>query len=150
MEKYIINKSTCAIIPNNDKSTVIEKYITYNINKTTYEIINESCLYYGSSLIGRISSSEYLLGIKYKTPIIISEKNNIVMFPTGSYKNVETMWFNYELITKYYEYNNILIVEFSDKKVEINISKYVFNNQMFKSSRLDSIIKNKNHDNIIN
>lgn len=44
-------------------------------------ILDESCIYYGSSLNGRIKGSKNIIGSYYKLPVIVSERNNIVFFP---------------------------------------------------------------------
>lgn len=145
MDKYLINENTLVIMPYEDgKSKVIENYITYVVDTLPINIINESCLYYGSSLKGRCESSEYMTGIKYKCPIIISEVKEIIFFPTTSVKNSECIWFNYNSVCKYHCNNKQLFVKLiNNEEFVIEISNYAFSNQLLKSSRLDSILKSK-------
>jgi len=145
MEKYIINEKTLAIIPIDGRSKIVEDYITYMIDDSPFNILNNSCKYYGSSFEGRVSASDFLIGVKYKCPIIISETKKIIFFPTSSYRQKECIWLNYEAISKYYvNKNNNLIVELHNNlKIELNLSARIFNNQLLKSSRLDSILKSK-------
>ena len=148
MEKYFINDNTLFIMPfTNNKSKVIENYITYIINKTPYDIVNESCKYYGSSFNGRCDATEFMTGVKYKCPIIISEVKEIIMIPTASAKNVECMWINYHAIERYYQnFNNKLtIVLKNNRKFELNLSTRVLCNQIFRASRLESVMKSKKH-----
>lgn len=145
MKNYIINNNTLAIIPINGKCEVIEKFQTLYLNISTYELISANCLYYGSSLKGRIDSANYYLGSKYKCPILISEKNKIIMFPTSSSNNDNCIWFNYEGIKEYkVNDNNILVTLTNGKNINVKISKNSFSSQIFKSSRLESIINHKN------
>ena len=147
MENYIINLDTLVVLPHANGSKIIEKYKEVYINKSPTQIINDSCKYYGSSLKGRCESTYYLIGIKYKCPIIISEVQKIILFPTASYNNKECIWFNYNSILNYYsEYkkNKLIIHLINNKNITINISKNVISNQIFKSARLESIIKSKN------
>ena len=44
-------------------------------------ILNKSCIFYGSSLNGRLKGSKDLLKCRYKLPIIISESNRLIFFP---------------------------------------------------------------------
>ena len=66
-EKYEINSSTCALIPNDDFSTrIIETQNIINIPYSTSNIIEYSCAYYGSSFKGRLNGSKCALVSKYK------------------------------------------------------------------------------------
>lgn len=145
LDFYLINENTLAIIPYKNKSKVIEKYITYVVNLLPTEIVNNSCLYYGSSYKGRSESSSYFLGTKYKNPIIISENNRVIMFPTTSPNNVDCLWINYKGISKYYSHNlsTTKIELINNKILTINLSNRIFGNQVLKSSRLDLIIGKK-------
>lgn len=147
MDNYLINDSTLLIMPlKAGKSKVIEKYITYEINQPPLMIIEDSCRYYGSSYAGRCAGTEYLTGIKYKCPIIISELSEIIFFPTESSKNVNTIWINYHAVKKYFSNDENLYLELvNGQKILLNISNRVLSNQILKSSRLESILKSKKH-----
>ena len=145
MDKYLITNDTLVVMPyEGDKTKIVEKYVTYIINDLPLNIINKSCLYYGSSYKGRCDASEYMIGIKYKCPIIISEIKDILFFPTTSVKNPGCIWFNYKSVSKYYYNNKQLFVEIiNGEKIIVDISNYTFSNQILKTSRLDSILKSK-------
>lgn len=130
-----------------NKSKVVENYITYIINQTPFEIINESCKNYGSSFIGRCESTEYLTGVKYKCPIVISEVKEIIMFPTLSAKCVNCVWINYHGILKYYNSKpkELTIILKNNRRIFLELSNRIISNQIFKSSRLESVIKSKKH-----
>ena len=128
------------------KTLVVEKYITYEIEDSIINIVDSSCRYYGSSLLGRCSGTEFLIGVKYKCPIIVSEIKELIIFPTGSYKNVDTIWINPKMIFKFYNQNNRTLIEFiNNKKITLNISTRIISNQILKASRLESILRSKNH-----
>ena len=144
MDKYIININTLVLMDNGDNSTkIIEKYITFNINNNIYNIIDESCKFYGSSFKGRCKSTEYLLGIKLKVPIIISESKKIIFFPTMSIQNKNCVWFNLNSVDKYYTIDNLFlnISLINDLQIKIKCSNYTFNNQYLKAMRLKSILR---------
>lgn len=145
MENYIINENTLAVIKGQNGTKIVEKYVTYNSMDSPFEIVNISCLFYGSSIMGRCASTEFLLGSKYKCPIIISEKKKIIFFPTSSYKNIECSWICVNAIKKYYEKGkNLCIILENDVEIMLNISKFVISSQILKSLRLESIIKGQN------
>lgn len=99
------------------------------------EILNESCINYGSSLNGRIKGSKYALKSKYKLPIIISEKEKLVFFPVKEMGR--EIWVNFDMIKELKRKNSGVVVCFKNGlSQEINVSYTVFNNQVLKASRL--------------
>ena len=99
-EKYEINSSTCALIPNSDFSTrIIETYNIINVPYSVSNIIDYSCAYYGSSFKGRLCGSKNALGSKYKLPIIIEESREMIFFPTTSYESDTCAWISLKNIS---------------------------------------------------
>lgn len=150
LDKYVINENTLAIIPEGtNQSRIIENYLNVVVNMLPTEIINLSCLYFGSSLKGRCESSAYYLGTRYKNPIIVNEFPKIIFFPTTSFKNIDCMWLNYCGIQKFYiakDNNKSTTIELINHKLlTIKTTNRIICNQFLKSSRLDSIYKSKNH-----
>lgn len=144
MNKYIINESTLVLFSLGNRTQVYEKYTNYIIDQSIMSIIDNSCKYYGSSFKGRCDATDYLIGIRYKCPIIISEKKCLIFFPTSSPRFDECVWINYKAIKKYYlnEQNELIIILNNDKKLILNISSNIMTNQILKSSRLESIFLN--------
>lgn len=135
---YIIKKDTLFIHSDGFNTNIKElnKNIEFygNIDK---KILNDSCIYYGSSLQGRIKGSKSLLNGKYKLPIIISEKNKIIFFPIKDSLKNEVYWFNFDLIKDYKRENNLIRIIFStDEIIKLSVSFTIFNNQIYKCSRL--------------
>ena len=95
-------------------------------------ILNKSCIFYGSSLNGRLKGSKDLLKCRYKLPIIISESNRLIFFPVNKY-----FWINFNMIESFEKKENHTIITFKNGyKRSIFVSYRVVNNQMLKSSRL--------------
>lgn len=145
MDYYEICEDTLAIIPfNNNFSKVIEKNNEFIIKKKPMDIINFSCLYFGSSYEGRHSATKYLLGISYKSPILIEESRNIIFFPTLSPRVRECYWISLNNIINYKKFNNKTLILFEDgKELEIPISYGSLDNQILRAARLESVIRNK-------
>lgn len=143
MDKYIINENTLALLTIDNKVKIVEKYIDFYIEGSLNNIINDSCIYYGSTFLGRMHSAKSLLGISTKLPIIISEKKELIFFPTNSYKNTNCVWINYIEVDKYYSINSkeLIITFLNKKKLVISVSNNIFTKQLFKASRLDTIFK---------
>lgn len=95
-------------------------------------ILNKSCIFYGSSLNGRLKGSKDLLKCRYKLPIIISESNRLIFFPVNKY-----FWINFNMIESFKKKENHTIITFKNGyKRSIFVSYRVVNNQMLKCSRL--------------
>ena len=146
MDKYIINEATLVLFSLGNKTQVYEKYANYVIDNDLYSLIDYNCKHYGSSLKGRCEATEFLTGIKYKCPIIISEIRKLIFFPTSSYKNDECVWINYYAVERYFvnEKSNLTIILKGNKKIILNISSNIISNQIFKASRLESVFRNNN------
>ncbi len=133
---YIINKNTNFLFfdGNNTLINEVNNQLCFKTNVIN-DILNNSCIYYGSTLKGRIISCKKLINSYYKIPVIISEKNNLLFFYIND--NNLIYWFNFLNIKDYYKKDKKLIVEFiNDFKLVLNVSYSVFHNQILKCSRL--------------
>ncbi len=145
MDSYEINKDTCAVISLNDDITkVIEKEDDYFINKSCYEVMEESCQYYGSSCDGRIKGTKVILGSGYKVPIIIEESNDIIFFPTESPLSNKCIWISLNNLEKYEKCEGFTKITFdSGKEILVKMSVSSFEMQVLRANRLSSIIKKR-------
>ena len=138
MNDILLNDNTCAVIATYTGSKIIKKEDYIESDLTPREIINKNCEYYGSSLEGRIIGAKTLVGNSYKTPIIISEYLNFIMFPTSSIRESDCSWININHIDYYYSNKKgfVNIVFTNKEKTTINISIDILENQILKASRL--------------
>lgn len=82
---YTINKKTLAIVPISEKSSKIyEKDNIIIVPKSSQKLIEENCMYYGSSYNGRKKGTVDLIGVTHKSPIVIEETHGLIFFPTCS------------------------------------------------------------------
>lgn len=145
LNDYFINKGTCAIIPvDKEVSKVIELEDVFIVNKSTANIIDESCKYFGSSYKGRYAGSKEILKMNYKLPIIVEDYNNIVFFPTSSPRFEDCIWISLNNISSYLKNGKGSLIIFSDNcKIELDTSYYSLENQIFRSSMLESLIRKR-------
>ncbi len=145
MESYEINKDTCAVMTVNDNITkVLEKNDEYYVNKSSYEVMEDSCQYYGSSCEGRMKGTKMILGSNYKVPIIIEESNDIIFFPTEAASSNNCIWLSLNNIEKYEKVNGFTRVIFnSGKEIYLKMSISSFETQLLRANRLSSIIKKR-------
>lgn len=142
---YEINTSTLAIIPVDEfTSRVIESSAEYIIKKSSFEIIEDSCMYFGSNYKGRYEGTKKLIGMNYKLPIIIEESRNIIFFPTSSPKLIDCMWISLNNLCDYYSENETSYINFKNGyKLRLDISKFALENQVLRASRLESVLQNR-------
>ena len=133
---YFITKSTI-FMEFNGESTIVhenDKKIFFKGEKLE-DILNDSCIYYGSTLKGRIVSCKRLINTNYKVPILISEKNNLLFFYIKDNDNV--YWFNFLSIKSYHKVENKILVIFNNgQRLLLNVSYTIFHNQILRCSRL--------------
>ena len=91
--KYEISRGTLAIVPNeNEKSVVYEDGERYVVDQTPFNIMEESCMYFGSSYEGRKKGAKRILGAEYKVPIVVEDSDNLIVFPTTSPHSKDCAW----------------------------------------------------------
>lgn len=146
MKEYSINKDTLAVLPFGEKSIVYEKDDCFLVNERPNKIMDDSCRYYGSSMLGRLKGTDALIGITYKAPIIIEEGKPLVFFPTSSPRLKRCAWVSLNNISKYY-YDDISkksVIKFlNDETISFSISYNILNNQVLKANRLEYVLRNR-------
>ncbi len=149
MESYEINKNTCAVIGVSDNvSRIIEGEDEYVVGKSGYQVMEDSCEYYGSSCEGRMKGTKMILGSNYKVPIVVEESNEIIFFPTESPNSENCVWFSLNNVEKYERYEGFTKVTFvSGKELIVKMSVYSFENQLLRANRLGSMIKKRAYQN---
>ena len=145
INSYEININTLAIIPINDKlSKIIEDDNIYTINQKTTDIIDHSCKYFGSSYSGRHEGTKTLIGVNYKTPVVIEESREIIFFPTSSPRFENCSWIALNKIKNYEKnLNNSKIIFQNDLELELNISYGSLENQILRATLLESTIRKR-------
>ena len=148
METYEINKDTVALIPKEDKKTIVyEVDKSFIVDKKPLEIVEESCEYFGSSLEGRQIWTSKLIGFTHKVPVIIEESFDLIFFPTLSPKNKECSWLSYSHIFKPDRFKDKTIVELKNgKKILVDVSSSIIDNQLYRCSRLKDVLQTRKID----
>lgn len=145
LNNYEINDDTLAIIPVDEKvSKVIENDDIIFVKKKTTQIIDNSCKYFGSSFIGRHEGTKNLIGINYKSPIVVEETNNLIFFPTSSPRFNNCEWVALNKIKEYSKYNNLSKIIFNNNsELVINISIQALKNQILRATLLESTLRKR-------
>ncbi len=150
---YIITDKTNVLIPK--KSLVNPQKIITEIFETDQTIISEeapadiimyNCVINGASLSGRQQGSAYLLGCYYKPPIILNEREIMILIPTNSHRNPNCCWLNLTNILTYYSSSpKTTTIEFKNmQKVELKITYSILDKQILRATRLESTLRRRN------
>ncbi len=152
MEEYEINLNTLALIPISEKKTkIFEKDSEFIVEKTVNKIMEESCEFFGSSLIGRQKGTSKLIGVTHKAPIIVEETKEIIFFPTSSPRLSNCCWISLNNLENYYSknQNKTVVLEFKNKKeLNLSISYGIVDNQILRATRLESVIRKRRKKNL--
>ena len=143
--KYEINKGTLAVVPNAEiGSLVYEDDERYVINQTPFSIMEDSCMYFGSTYEGRKQGAKKILNAEYKIPIVVEDSNNLIVFPTTSPYSDDCCWISLKRVKNIekIDANNTKIIFDNNKEIIINCSYRSLENQISRASRLDIILRN--------
>ena len=145
MKEYEINEETMAIIPLGYYQTLVKEVKNeYVVDKRAYEIMEDSCEYYGSTYKGRLAAAKKILNSSYKIPIIIEESENIIFFPTKSSLLEDCCWINYNFIKKYEKIGNKVMITFqNNEEIEIDMSKLSLDNQISRATMLELVSRKR-------
>lgn len=151
MKEYEINEGTLAVISiEGGKSKILEDSKNYIVNQSSYDVMDHSCKYFGSSYEGRKQGSKEVIGANYKLPIIVEDGRNLVFFPTTSVEDSECMWIAVNKIKKYepMDYNSTKIVFNNNEFVIVPLSYRSIQNQIFRATRLSYILSERKKSNV--
>lgn len=138
--KYLITTETKAIVKKDSsyyRSLVLEGTDTKRMIHNSEQIIDDSCLAYGSSLEGSKRSAAKILKSTKKLPVTICSKRGIYFFPTSSINNRDCVWLAYHHIHDYTQTDNKTYIQFiNGSGIYVNTSTYTIDNQMKRTSEL--------------
>lgn len=143
--KYEISKGTLAILPNEKNSSVVyEDDDRYIIKQTPFQIMEDSCKYFGSTYEGRKDGAREMLGAEYKVPIVIEDSSNLIVFPTTSPLSEDCVWISLKRVEKIekIDANNTKIIFDNKTEIIVDSSYRTIENQLSRASRLDLILRN--------
>lgn len=143
---YEVNNDTLVIMPeHHNHSKILEIEDEYIVEGSPYQVMEHSCSYFGSSIDGRIKGTKSIIGSIYRTPIVIEESRNLIFFPTVSPNGKENIWISLKNIKHYERYskNKTKVFFKNNKSIIVNIPFASFENQVLRSSRLDSLLTDR-------
>jgi len=143
---YEISLGTLAIVPNEENnSLVFEDNNRYIVEQTPLEIMEDSCIYFGSTYKGRQESARAILGVDYKIPILVEASNSLIVFPTMSPYASECCWISLNRVKSLtsVDKNNTIVNFDNGSKVLIHSSYRSLENQILRATKLSYILNNR-------
>ncbi|WP_114570497.1 competence protein ComK [Exiguobacterium flavidum] len=137
-----INAQTLALVPCYGKYGEPQTLVIKEGSETLEEghpmkLIEETCLYYGSSMRGRIEAARHILGPHRKTPVLIDWEAQTIFFPTGAKEKAECIWINFKQMKSVQKNGKQVRVEFqTGQAVETDVSAYSIERQRIKTLEL--------------
>jgi len=142
---YEIDLSTVMLIGIDDcKTKVVTLDNEFIIDIDSKKIMDNSCKYFGSSLSDRVNMTKRLVNISSKSPVVIEESRNIIFFPLKSVRDKCNIWISFNNLEKYVKNGDKTTFIFkNDKRVVIDFSYYIIDNQVTRSLMLDYELKKR-------
>ncbi len=143
---YNITKKTLALIPEQGKTKVIETDRCFTTKEVPLDIVSRNCMENGSTLEGRQKASAYIIGSKYKPPIIINDTTKFILIPTHSVRNEYCSWLVLQNIVNYFPNpHRGTSIEFKNNQlIDISQSFTIFDKQVLRATRLESALRGRN------
>lgn len=144
--EYEINRGTLAIMPNeNSSSLVYEDDDRFLIHQTPFQIMEDSCKYFGSTYEGRKDSAKAILGAEYKVPVIVEDMDNLIVFPTTSPKADDCIWISLKRVKAFEKVDSIntKVIFDNNKEIIVPVSYRTLENQISRASRLDFMMRKR-------
>lgn len=149
LNHYIINKKTVLVTGEYDEygkqcTRVVEGDLSIFVNKSPDKVLEETLNYYGNNLKGAIEGAKSILGNIHMTPFIVSQVQDICLFPYKSSKHHDCIWFNFSHIENTRSQGRYTVVELSNKRSLKIIGKLTaFNNKKHKAGELRRIVSER-------
>ena len=145
MRDYIFNENLlCFTQDTNDKNMILvlekSKNVTFNGNSLSF--LKKCCFCYGHSY--NIQRQFVIDHFNYyiKTPIILSEYNKIILFPTASPESDNCIWVSYNNVERYVQSGkNYTQIYFNGGKVlKIRAPYTTIDNQITKCIKIEKLL----------
>ena len=140
---YEIDLSTLMLIGiDNNKTKVITKDKEFIIEQSAKKIVDNSCKFFGSSLVDRIKFTKRYVNMNSKSPIVIEDTRNIIFFPLKSPRENNNIWISFNNLKSYVKDGSKTNLIFKNNvKIPLEFSYYIIDNQVTRSLILDYEIK---------
>lgn len=96
MDEYEITSSTLMLEYYDEEKTKIYEFDKeFIVNDSLFNIISNSCNFYGSTYDGRVEASKKILNTNIKVPIVVEDLKKIIFFPTKAIYKTGSRWISF-------------------------------------------------------
>lgn len=150
MDKYYINGDVLCFTQENDNEIlIIEKDKKFSICGNSLKFIKKCCRFYGHSYNIQRQNIIDNFNFYIKTPIVLSEYNMIILFPTTSPNSNDCIWIAYNNVDRYVKENNYTKIYFKGGKIlNINASYNTIDSQITKCIKIEKYLRNIYHSKV--
>ena len=152
MNNYIINENVLCFTQDPDDNSnllVIEKNKKVNVKINCLKFIKKCCSWYGHSYNMQREFIIDRFNFYIKTPIVVSEYNMFLFFPTASPSSKECIWISYNNVDRYVKEKDYTKIYFKGGKIiNVSASYTTIDNQITKCIKIEKYISN-NRDKIM-
>lgn len=146
MKNYVLNDDVLCFtqdVEDENNILIIEKKYRTSVKMDCFKFLKKSCSFYGHSY--KIQRQFIIDNFNYyiKTPIVLSEYDMIIFFPTTSPKSKECIWIAYNNVERYVRENKYTKIFFKGGKV-LNVSApySTIDSQITKCIKIEKFINN--------
>lgn len=145
MDEYEINSSTLMLeYYDENKTKVYEFDREFVVNDSLFNIISNSCNFYGSTYDGRLASSKKILNTNIKLPVVVEDIKKIIFFPTRATYRHGSRWIsfnNLDRIERVRKNSSLTRICFCNNKAyDIEISYDIVYRQLFNCLTLEKTL----------
>lgn len=151
VEGYILNSDVLCFtqdIDDEKKVLIVEKNKKFNIDADCFKFIKKCCMVYGHSYTMQRQFVIDIFNYYIKTPIIVSDYNMIIFFPTAAPNSKECIWISYNNIDRYVKEKDYTKIFFKGGKViNISTSFSTIDSQITKCIKIEKYLTTKRYEN---
>ena len=113
-------------------------------NQSAEHMLDSWCMQNGSNMNGRIISFRHITGCRQKPGVLISERTQIIYFPTLSSKNPACTWICFNEVFRFHSMKaDQTIIQFaSGIKIMIDVNYRIIRNQMNRCRSFLNLLNN--------
>lgn len=145
MDEYDITTSTLMLeYCDENKTKVYEFDRDFIVNANLFEIISNSCNFYGSTYEGRLEASKKILKTNIKLPVVIEDVKKIIFFPTRATCRRGSCWISFNNLDRIEHVGrsntSTKLCFCNGKSFDIDISYEIIHRQLFNCLNLEKIL----------
>lgn len=150
LEKYELSPLTMMVLPHYDDfghlfSRVVEENEEIIVKMEPIQVIERTCEFFGSNLIGRQKATTAMTGFTYKQPIAIEPLNYMYLFPTESPRLPSCIWLSHRHIKEIERINEekSAVLFSNGESHTLRVKHQSLENQLYRTAQLRCVMEER-------